>query len=234
MTARLGSGVAPSLVTGRPPGRHWWRWILVGVVFLVVIVVAAIGLLITLPSSPSPLKLPGGTAPRPIGDLDGTWGVSRGSVAGFRVKESLLIFSNEVVGRTNAVSGSVTVTDNQVTQATFHVDLTAIKVGGKTEGTFAKSLDTEDHPNARVSLSEAFSLTDAFTSGSGIARSVGGDLTMRGKTLPVTISVSARRDGSLLQAVGSIPIDFSRWGIDSPQGLADRGSAEFLLVLHRT
>jgi polyisoprenoid-binding protein YceI len=119
-------------------------------------------------------------------------------------------------------------------EASFRVDLATMKVGGKSESAFAKSLDTEDHPNATISLSEPFTLTDAFTSGSRIARTVAGDLTIRGKTQRVTINVFARRDGTLLQAAGSIPINFSRWGIDSPEGLADRGSAEFLLVLHRT
>lgn len=233
MTAGTISDASPTPVANRPRKRHWWRWILAGVVALALIVVAAIGLVITLQSAPSPLVLPAGTASVPVGTIDDTWGVTTGSVAGFRVKESFLVFSNDVVGRTGAVSGSLTVADNHVAQASFRVDLTTIKVGGKHESAFAKNLDTEDHPNATISLSEPFTLTEAFTSESRIARTVTGNLTLRGITRPVTISLSGRRDGALLQAAGSIPIDFSRWGIDSPQGLADHGSAEFLLVLHR-
>ena len=86
MIAGTIAGVAPSPVANRPRKRHWWRWILVGVVSLVVVVVAAIGLFITLQSTPSPLVLPGGTLTMPIGTLDGTWGVTVVSVAGFRAR----------------------------------------------------------------------------------------------------------------------------------------------------
>jgi polyisoprenoid-binding protein YceI len=228
------AGASPTSVTTRPRTRHWWRWILGGVVVLSAVVVAAIGLFVTLQSAPNPLVLPAGTTSMPVGPLEGTWGVTTGSVAGFRVTESFLVFSNDVVGRTDTVTGSLNVADNHVAEAGFRVDLTTIEVGGKSQTAFAKSLDTAQHPNATISLSDPFTLTDTFTSGSRITRTVAGDLTMRGMTRPVTISLSARRDGTLLQAAGSIPIDFSRWGIENPQGLADHGIAEFLLVLHRT
>ena len=224
---------SPTPVASGRSRRHWWRWILAGGVALALVVVAAIGLAITLQTTPSPLVLPVGTRSVPVGTIDGTWGVTSGSVAGFRVKEAFLVFSNDIVGRTDGVSGSLTVAGNQVEQASFRVDLITIKVGGKQESAFAKSLDTEDHPNAVISLSKPFTLTAAFTSGSRIARTVAGDLTMRGIRRPVTISVSARREGALLQAVGTIPIDFSSWGIDYPEGLADHGTAEYLLILHR-
>ena len=56
---------------------------------------------------------------------------------------------------------------------------------------------------------------------------------------PVTVTLTARRDGPVLQAAGSIPVQFARWGIRQPAGfgplgsLADNGDAEFLLILHR-
>jgi hypothetical protein len=43
----------------------------------------------------------------------------------------------------------------------------------------------------------------------------------------------------VLQVAGSIPVSFAEWGIQGPGGagffgsLADHGSAEFLLTLHR-
>ena len=62
---------------------------------------------------------------------------------------------------------------------------------------------------------------------------------MHGSSHPVTVTISGRRDGSALQAAGSIPVAFSHWGIKGPTGhglfgsLASHGVAEFLLVLHR-
>ena len=82
------------------------------------------------------------------------------------------MFSNDVVGGTDAVTGSLTVADNQVAEASFRVDLTTMKVGGKSESAFARTLQAEDHPNATISLSAPLTLTDAFISGSRIASTV--------------------------------------------------------------
>jgi hypothetical protein len=223
----------------RPRKRHWWRWILASVIALVVLVAAAIGLFIKLQPTPAPLALPATAARPPAGPLYGTWDVGAGSAAGFRVQESFAGFSNDVVGRTNAVTGTVTVTGSKVTRATFLVDLTTIKVGGKPQPQFAKSLNTQDHPNATLTLTQPVTLSHLFISGSTITTMATGRLTMGGASQLVTITISARRDGALFQAAGSIPIAFPRWGIDRPQGygsvasLADRGVAEFLLVLRR-
>ena len=230
---------APARNAKRPRKRHWWQWILASMIVLVVVVAAAIGLFIKLQPAPSPLALPTTAARPPAGPVDGTWDVAAGSVAGFRVQESFAGFTNAVVGRTNAVSGTITVASSQVTWATFHVDLTTIKVGGKSQPQFAKSLDTQDHPDATFTLTQPVTLSPAYTSGSAITTTATGQLTMRGASHLVTFTISARRDGALLQAAGSIPITFSRWDIYRPQGygsvasLADHGIAEFLLVLHR-
>jgi predicted nucleic acid-binding protein len=45
-----------------------------------------------------------------------------------------------------------------------------------------------------------------------------GYLPMHGASHPVTVTISARRDGSSLQAAGSIPVAFSRRGIKGPAG----------------
>ena len=68
---------------------------------------------------------------------------------------------------------------------------------------------------------------------------VPGQLSLRGQSHPVTITLTARQDGDTLQAVGTIPVAFADWAIPSPAGygpfgsLDDHGTAEFLLVLHR-
>ncbi len=55
----------------------------------------------------------------------------------------------------------------------------------------------------------------------------------------MTATVSACRDGSALEAAGSIPVTFSAWGIKGPAGygffgsLANHGTAEFLISAHR-
>ena len=219
--------------------RHWRRWILASVAGLVVLIVLAVGAFIKLQPTPAPLALPTAAASPPAGPLAGTWAVAAGSAAGFRVQETILGLSNDSVGRTNAVTGTIAVTGHQVTSATIRIDLAAIKVGGKTQPQFAGSLDTQGYPTATVTLTQPVTLAPAFTSGATITATATGRLTMHGTSRLVTITISGRRNGPALQAAGSIPIAFSDWGIKGPAGygvfgsLANHGTAEFLLLLHR-
>jgi polyisoprenoid-binding protein YceI len=219
--------------------RHWWRWLLAGVAALVVLLVLATGLIVKLQPSAAPLALPRAVAAAPAGPLDGTWGTAAGSVAGFRVQERAVGMSNDVVGRTNAVTGTFVISGGRVTGAAFRIDLTAMKVSGKTQPQFAKSLGAAAHRYATFTLGRPVTLSPGFASGAISTATVSGQLTMNGTSRPVTFTVSGRRNGAALQAAGSIPVPFTRWGIRGPAGygflgsLADRGIAEFLFVLRR-
>jgi polyisoprenoid-binding protein YceI len=219
--------------------RHWRRWVLAGIGVLVVLVVLAVGAFIKLQPTLSPLVLPTAGVSAPAGPLQGTWDVAAGSAAGFRVPETALGISNDTVGRTNAVTGTIALSGTQVTAAAFRIGLTAIKVGGKAQPQFATSLGTQQHPVATFTLTQPVTLSSAFASGATITATATGQLTMRGISHPVTVTISGRRNGSGLQVAGSIPIAFSDWGITEPKGygffgsLANHGVAEFLLVLHR-
>ena len=219
--------------------RHWGRWVAAGVVGLVVLLVLAVGLFIKLQPTPAPLVLPTGTSVAPAGPLDGTWDVAAGSLAGFRVQETALGFSNDTVGRTSAVTGAVVVSAGRLTSAAVRVDLTAVKVGGKPQPQFAKSLGTQRYPVATFTLDRPVTLSPAFVSGATIKVTATGLLELNGSSRPVTCTVSGRRDGTTLQVAGSIPVAFSAWDITGPSGygwlgsLADHGVAEFLLTLHR-
>jgi polyisoprenoid-binding protein YceI len=227
-------------VPGQPPRkRHVWRWILAGAAALVVLIVVAVGAFIKLQPTLAPLALPKAGAGAPAGPLDGTWHVTAGSAAGFRVQESFLGMSNDTVGRTTAVTGALVVSGGQVTRAAFRVDLTTVTVNGKTQPQFARSLDTQLYPDATIALVKPVTLGSALSSGATISTVVTGQLTMHGVSHLVTFPVSGRRDGPALQVAGSIPVVFSAWGIKGPGGsgpfssLADHGVAEFLLVLHQ-
>lgn len=175
----------------------------------------------------------------PVGAVDGTWAVSAGSVAGFRVPETAFGMSNDTVGRTTAVSGTVIISGDQVTSATFRIDLAALKVNGKAQPQVAKSLDTRSFPDATFSLAKPAELGSSFASGATVRATATGRLAMNGVTRLVTATVSAHRDGATLEAAGSIPVTFSAWGIEGPAGygffgsLANHGTAEFLVSVHR-
>jgi hypothetical protein len=220
--------------------RHWWRWILGGAVALVALITAIAGLAVKLQPSPAPLVLPTGAAAAPVGPLNGTWDVAPGSLAGFRVRETAVGMTNETVGRTSDVTGTVVISGDTVTSATFRVNLATVKVGGKQQPQFAESLGTASHPVAVLTLARPVSLSPALASGATIAATAAADFVMHGASREVPVTFSARRDGSALQAAGSVPVAFSRWGIRGPAGfgfiasLASSGSAEFFLVLHRS
>lgn len=224
---------------GKPARKHhWWRWILAGALALVALIYGAAGIFIS-QSGPPPLALPAARAGAPAGPLDGTWQVAAGSVAGFRVQQRAMGFTGTVVGRTGTVTGSLVISGGRVTRAALRVDLRTVKVGGKTQAQFARSLGTADHPVAVVTLDRPVPLPPPFASGGAVTLTAAGRLAMHGTTHRVTITLSARRDGTALQAAGSIPVTFAAWGIQGPGGagffgsLADHGSAEFLLMLHR-
>ena len=221
---------------GRP--RRWWQWLLVGVVLLVVLVVGGTAIFVKSQPSAMPLTLPSAAARAPAGSADGTWDVAAGSVAGFRIRESALGFGNDVTGRTTAVSGTAVIAGGRVTSAVFRIGLTAITVGGKPSPQFATSLDTAAHPDATITLAGPVRLPAGFDGGRTVTAVFPGQLTLRGVTRPVTITVSARRDGATVEAAGSLAVASARWGITLPAGfgflggLSSQATAEFLLILH--
>jgi polyisoprenoid-binding protein YceI len=222
----------------RPPARrHWWRWILGGLVALVILAVAATGLVVTLTPGPAPLALPKDAA-APSGPLDGTWRVAAGSVAGFRVRETVIGFSNGVTGRTSAVTGTVVITGAEVSSATFRVSLAAISVDGETrQPQLIRSLGVTAHPFATITLHRPVPLPSSLAAGVVVTRTAAATLTLNGITRPVTVTLSARRDGTAIEAAGSLPVAFSEFRITGPGGygflgsLARNGTAEFLLIL---
>jgi hypothetical protein len=160
-------------------------------------------------------------------------------VAGFRVQESALGFSNYVGGKTRSVSGAIVITGTTVTAASFRIDLTTIEISGKKQPQFAASLGTREHPVASFTLREPVPFGQRFAAGYTVTATATGQLTMNGSSRLVTVTLVARRAGGQLQTAGSIPVTFSRWGIAQPAGagflggLASHGAAEFLLLLSR-
>ncbi len=234
------SARTPRAPRGSARRRHWWRWILGGVAVLLVLLVGGVAAAIKLQPSPAPLALPAGTASTPSGSLNGTWQAGPGSAAGFRIQETALWLSNAVVGRTNAVTGTVVIAGDRVDTGSFGINLTTITVSGKTQPQLATSLNTQSYPDATVTLARPVPLPAAFVSGATVTLAAPARFTVAGATRPVTVTLTARRDGPALQAVGSIPVPFGTWGIKGPKGygavgsLASHGISEFRLILGKS
>lgn len=218
--------------------RHWLRWTLIGVAVLVVAVVATVAAAIKLQPTPAPLALPSSTA-TPAGPLDGTWQAGTGSVAGFRIQQTVIGLTSDVVGRSKGVTGTAVIAGGHVTTAGFRIGLRALTSGGKAAPQFAKSLDTTRYPYATITLTGPVTPGGSFTTGTPATVTASARLTLHGVTRTVRVPLSARRDAAGVAVAGSFPVTFADWGIARPKGygglgsLADHGQAEFLLILHQ-
>jgi polyisoprenoid-binding protein YceI len=166
-----------------------------------------------------------GAVPAGAGSVDGTWSAGRDR---WRASGSARPFfgrSSDVVGRTNAVTGTVAVARGRLSSATFAVDLATITVNGNTQPQFVKSLDTQNHPRASLTQIEPIALGPDINTGATITTTATGQLALHGLTRPVTFPITGRRDGSSLEAAGSIPITFSDWHIQPPRELRPAGIA---------
>jgi len=188
----------------------------------------------------APAAPPGApSAPGPF-VLAGTWAPTSASQLGYRVNEVLLGQSATAVGRTNQVTGSLTITGTDVTAATFTVDMGSVSSDkSQRDDQFrGRVMDTADHPTATFTLTGPIHLGSEPGDRQQVSATAAGDLTLRGVTRAVTFALKAQRNGSAIEVNGSIPIAFADWGIPNPSfgpvTTEDHGVLEFLLVFaHR-
>lgn len=172
-------------------------------------------------------------------DVDGTWTVSDGSEAGYRVDEVLNGQDVTVVGRTSDVTGELTVADGALTAAEVVVDMTTVTTdSGARDGQFATSiLNTGRFPEATFALAGPVDLT-ALGDGAAVELSAPGVLTVRDASLEVAVELQAQGSDGRVEVVGSIPVTFADIGIEAPDlgfvKVEDHGFVEFRLVLARS
>jgi polyisoprenoid-binding protein YceI len=226
--------------------RNKWTWIIGVPVLLVVIFVGGPFVYINFikDDAPPPLKLESvdtkatssSTTAATSASIDGTWKVTSGSQVGYRAKEVLFGQSAEAAGRTTEVTGTMTITGTKVDDASFTADLTGLKSdsGNRDDQVQGRILNTSEFPNATFELTEPIDLGTVPADLQEITVDASGDLTIHGTTKPITITITARRNGEVIETNGSIPITWSDYGIDSPSGgpatVESSGSMEFLIT----
>jgi polyisoprenoid-binding protein YceI len=167
--------------------------------------------------------------------VNGTWSVTTGSTAGYRIKETLFGQSNTAVGRTTTIKGAITIAGTQITTGQFSVDMTTVKSDqSQRDDQFqGRIMDTSTYPTATFTLTQPIQLGSVPASGVTVTETATGKLTLHGTTKTVTFPVQARRSGSTIAVSGTIPITFSDYNINNPSGgpatTASTGSLEFLL-----
>ncbi len=181
--------------------------------------------------------------------IDGTWNIdtstgefdyesATGTFVGFRIKEELAsIGSTEAVGRTNAVTGSMTISGTEVTDAEFTVDLTKITTNeSRRDSRVQSALDTAQFPEATFELTEPIELGADAATGAEVTATAKGDLTIKGVTKPVEFPLQAKLVNGTVVAVGSLDITFSDFGVEVPSAPVvlsadDNGKLELQFLL---
>lgn len=173
-----------------------------------------------------------------LDDPSGTWQVTNTSQVGYRVDEVLFGQNVTAVGRTNAVTGSLVIDDGVVTSGQFVVDMTTVKSDEpKRDAQFeSRIMDVINHPTATFVLTSPITLSADSTT-ARTANTAVGELTLRGTTKPVSISVFGEARNGRIVVTGELTVTFSEWEIPNPSipGISteDFGILEFQLVLER-
>ena len=168
--------------------------------------------------------------------IDGSWVVSDGSQAGYRVAEVLVGQDTEAVGRTSDVTGQLLIAGTTIDSATFEVDMTTVTSDeSRRDNQFRdRIMDTATYPTATFELTEPVELEAVPDDLEEFTTTVTGELTLRGVTNEVTFDLTARRNGDTIEVNGAIPVSFADYEIPDasfgPATVGDTGEVEFLIV----
>jgi polyisoprenoid-binding protein YceI len=233
------------------PGRlRWIRWGLIAVASVVALAVAGTYLYIHVIEGPpaAPLTITSlrpsasrpASQPGPARSVTGTWRVAPRSVVGYRVKEVLIGQHAIAVGRSRHVSGNLTISGGTLTAARFSVPMATIRSDRpERDAQFdGRIMDVAVYPTGVFTLSSPVRLALLPAPGARKSYTIAGNLTLHGRTRPVTFTLTAERTSSQIEVSGSIPVLVARWGIPNPSfgsfvTTENHGVLEFLLVLSR-
>jgi polyisoprenoid-binding protein YceI len=189
---------------------------------------AQLGLSATPQATPTATTSPVAT-PTSSASLTGSWTVTSGSVAGYRIKELFVgqVSKHEAVARTSTVTGGLTASGDangySVSALTFTADLSSLhsvdSVAGRDvtqrDGVVNRQLDVQQFPTASFTATTA-SVPPAITSGP-VDVTVTGKLTIHGVTKDVTIKARAQLVGGKAEIAGSVSITMTDYGVSPPQ-----------------
>jgi polyisoprenoid-binding protein YceI len=170
------------------------------------------------------------------GPYDGTWTVTDESEFGYRVEEVLFGVNTTAAGRSNEITGTMTIAGSTVTTASFTVDVASITSDDERRDTQFRGdvMDTEQFPEATFTLTAPIELGTVPADGQQVTATATGDLALHGVVRSVTFDVTAQAATDRIGVLGSIPILFADYDIENPSrsGITteDAGLLEFVLV----
>jgi polyisoprenoid-binding protein YceI len=206
------------------------------------------------PSTTSSSPSAAGSSSRPdastvtgAGDLAGTWTIGPDSVVGYRVRERLANLSadSDAVGRTEQITGTVTLAENggdlTVTAADFSVDMTTIASDRSMRDNRLRTdgIETDSFPTSTFTLTAPVTVPTAGATGGQVDVTLHGDLTLHGVTKTIGIPAQAQLTAGQIQIAGSYAFPFSDFDINPPNvggfvSVEDNGTLEFLVNLTKS
>lgn len=220
---------------------------LIIVAVLAVVALVGVGLWFVVLRDTAPERASGpscGSGPIEGGSADGVWSVvpEDGFFVGYRMTERFGgdTIDKTAVGRTDKVSGTMTIDGAEVTKVDISADVTQLKSDSSRRDAYLRdrALETNDHPEATFVATEPVNLGGTPSQGRQVDTTVKGDLTLRGQTRSVELPVSACWTGDRIEITGTAPIVLADYGIDAPDisGLvkvAGNGELELKLAMRR-
>jgi polyisoprenoid-binding protein YceI len=174
------------------------------------------------------------------GAIDGDWSIQPGSSSyvQYRVKEKFVgsVLESDATGRTDDVSGTMTVKGPLVSSVRVTANLAALKSDKDRRDQVIRDsgLQSSTFPTATFVQTGPILLPQAPRKGEKLTTSVTGAFTLHGITKQVVVPLEGRWDGRTIQVVGALPIRFADYGITPPNiggfvTVADTGAMELKL-----
>ncbi|ONI70350.1 hypothetical protein ALI144C_47655 [Actinosynnema sp. ALI-1.44] len=222
--------------------RHWKAWLIGAVALGLLAFVGGPWFYINVLSDPPARELALGEGQHAGGaavPVDGTWAVSEGSQAGYRVKEILFGQDTTAVGRTGRVTGAVALSGTRITSGTVTVDMGSVATdkSGRDEQFRTSIMSVSQFPTSTFALQGQADLGSVPAVGQKVTVKAAGQLTLRGVSKPVTVDLSAVRTNDTIQVQTAIPVVFADYAIPDPGipgiDIEDNGVIEVLLTLRK-
>lgn len=222
--------------------RHWKAWLIGAVALGILGFVGGPWFYINVLSDPPAQELALGEGRQGGGEavpVDGSWTVSEGSQAGYRVKEILFGQDTTAVGRTSKVTGTVAIAGTKITSGTVTVDMASVATdkSGRDEQFRNRIMSVSEFPTATFAITEPVDFGSVPAAGQKTTVKAAGQLTLRGQRKPVNVDLGVVRNASDIQVQTSIPVAFADYGIPNPSipGISteDHGVVEVLVVLKK-
>ncbi|MDO4927557.1 MAG: YceI family protein [Corynebacterium sp.] len=171
-------------------------------------------------------------------DINGTWNINDAdSFAGYRVINHMGQEDIEVVGRTSDITGTIEVSDSELTEANLTIDLTTVDSGDDTRDEHMRKsyLHTDEHPNATFVATKPVNVA-SITEGN-ITVEVPGELSIHGVTQDTVLTLEATVSGDEIVAVGTTNITWADFDVEAPSTamstVAETGTLEYQLTLQK-